>query len=85
MAATGQMAAIGSMRQRRVGLRRQPLGVHYPIRARRVLVEKNPRHTLRIPFLKAIFPDAKIIHIVRDGRDVTCSLVPGCGGLRGDT
>lgn len=45
-----------------------------------ILVEKNPRNSLRIPYVKAIFPDAKFIHIVRDGRDVACSLVPGCGG-----
>jgi len=44
------------------------------------LVEKNPRNTLRIPFLRAVFPEAKIVHIVRDGRDVACSLVPGIGG-----
>jgi len=47
---------------------------------RAVLVEKNPRNTLRIPFIRRIFPEAKIIHIIRDGRDVACSLVPGIGG-----
>lgn len=46
----------------------------------RIIVEKNPRNILRIPFLRAVFPEAKIIHIVRDGRDVACSLVPGLGG-----
>jgi len=45
-----------------------------------LVVEKTPRNVLRIPFLKAIFPDARIIHIVRDGRDVACSLMPGVGG-----
>lgn len=45
-----------------------------------LIVEKNPRNTLRIPYVREIFPEAKIIHIVRDGRDVACSLVPGCGG-----
>jgi len=45
-----------------------------------VIVEKTPRNVLRIPFLRAIFPDAQIIHIVRDGRDVACSLMPGVGG-----
>lgn len=44
-----------------------------------VLVEKNPRNILRIPYIKEIFPEAKIIHIVRDGRDVACSMIPGCG------
>lgn len=46
----------------------------------RVLLEKNPRNTLRVPYVRAIFPDAKFIHIIRDGRDVACSMVPGCGG-----
>jgi hypothetical protein len=45
-----------------------------------LVVEKNPRNTLRIPFLRAIFPSAPIIHIIRDGRDVACSLMPGVGG-----
>ena len=43
-------------------------------------VEKNPRNVLRIPYIKRIFPEAKIIHIVRDGRDVACSMLPGIGG-----
>jgi len=45
-----------------------------------VVLEKNPRHSIQIPFLRAVWPDCKIIHIVRDGRDVTCSLMPGIGG-----
>ncbi|MEE9466070.1 MAG: sulfotransferase [Candidatus Neomarinimicrobiota bacterium] len=45
-----------------------------------VLVEKCPRNVLRVPYLHAIFPEGGIIHIVRDGRDVACSMVPGCGG-----
>ncbi len=46
----------------------------------RLLVEKCPRNTLRVPFIRAVLPEAKIIHIVRDGRDVSCSLMPGIGG-----
>jgi len=45
-----------------------------------LLVEKNPRNVLRIPFITKIFPEARIIHVVRDGRDVACSLLPGIGG-----
>lgn len=45
-----------------------------------LVVEKNPRNALRIPFLRAVFPEAKLIHIIRDGRDVACSLLPGIGG-----
>jgi len=45
-----------------------------------IVVEKNPRHILRIPFIRAVFPEARIIHVIRDGRDVACSLMPGIGG-----
>ena len=45
-------------------------------------VEKNPRNVLRVPFLRAVFPEARLVHIVRDGRDVACSLMPGIGGER---
>jgi hypothetical protein len=44
---------------------------------RKMIIEKCPKNTLRIPYLKSIFPEAKIVHIVRDGRDVACSLRPG--------
>lgn len=46
----------------------------------RVLVEKMPTHSLRIPFIRRVFPEAKLIYIIRDGRDVACSLMPGVGG-----
>lgn len=46
----------------------------------RLIAEKSPRNILRIPFLQEVFPEAKIIHIIRDGRDVACSLLPGIGG-----
>lgn len=46
----------------------------------RMIIEKCPRNALRVPYLRKIFPEAKIIHIIRDGRDVTCSLKPGMGG-----
>lgn len=45
-----------------------------------LLLEKCPRNVLRIPFLQAVFPEAKFVHIVRDGRDVACSMLPGAGG-----
>jgi hypothetical protein len=45
-----------------------------------MVVEKSPRNALRIPFLRAVFPEARFVVIVRDGRDVACSLMPGIGG-----
>jgi hypothetical protein len=40
-----------------------------------ILLEKDPRHSLRIPFINVVFPRCKFIHIVRDGRNVACSLM----------
>jgi hypothetical protein len=40
----------------------------------RFLVDKSPLNSLKIPFVRQIFPDAKFIHILRDGRDVTLSI-----------
>jgi len=39
-----------------------------------IIVDKSPRNSLKIPFLLEIFPDAKFIHIIRDGRDATLSI-----------
>lgn len=36
--------------------------------------EKTPRHLLYIPQIKETIPDALIIHIIRDGRDVAASM-----------
>lgn len=38
-----------------------------------IVINKQPKNTLRIHFLKEIFPDSKIIHIIRDPRAVVCS------------
>lgn len=39
-----------------------------------VVIDKSPTHAFHIPFINAIFPHAKWIHILRDGRDVTLSI-----------
>ncbi len=36
-----------------------------------ILVEKTVSNTLRVPFVREIFPEARFIHLIRDGRDVT--------------
>ena len=41
----------------------------------KLLLEKNPKHVLRISFLDALFPWARFCHIVRDGRDTVASLM----------
>ncbi len=39
-----------------------------------IWVEKTPKNVLRFGFVRRRFPRARIVHIVRDGRDVVCSL-----------
>ena len=43
--------------------------------APRLWLEKNPKHVLRILFLATLFPQARFLHIIRDGRDATASLM----------
>lgn len=38
-----------------------------------IVLNRHPENSLRIHFMKRIFPAAKIIHIVRDGRAAVCS------------
>lgn len=40
-----------------------------------LVIEKNPKHVLRLGFLGVLFPWARFVHILRDGRDVTASLM----------
>src|SRR5271163_1149524 len=35
--------------------------------------ESTPKHLLYLPLIKKVMPDALVIHIIRDGRDVTAS------------
>lgn len=51
--------------------------------ARRV-VDKYPELVFRIPFVKALFPDARFVAILRDGVD-TCSSVTGWSRRKGTT
>ena len=37
---------------------------------KKYIIDKTPRNCLRIPFIHAIFPEAKIIMLLRDGRSV---------------
>ena len=42
-------------------------------RGKRRLCEKTPANSLRLAFVMQIMPDARVIHIVRNGRDVAAS------------
>jgi hypothetical protein len=39
------------------------------------LVEKSPKNSLRVPFMRALFPGARFVHLVRDPRTNVASLV----------
>lgn len=41
---------------------------------KRRLLEKLPDHAFQIPYVNAVFPEARWVHIVRDGRDVALSI-----------
>ncbi|MGB0743771.1 MAG: sulfotransferase family protein [Opitutales bacterium] len=38
------------------------------------LLEKTPQNCLRVPFVHAVFPDAKFVHIIRDGVESSLSI-----------
>lgn len=37
-------------------------------------VEKTPKHVMCLGYLLTAFPNGRFIHVIRDGRDVACSL-----------
>ncbi len=39
------------------------------------LIDKTPRNALRVPFIARVFPDARFVFLVRDGRDNVNSLI----------
>jgi hypothetical protein len=43
----------------------------------RYLVEKTPAHLFAMPLIAEIFPEARFIHVLRDGRDVYVSVRQG--------
>jgi len=47
------------------------------------VIEQTPEATFLIPLIARAFPEARFVHLVRDGRDVAASLV-GLGWLRAE-
>jgi hypothetical protein len=46
----------------------------------RVIVDKNPEYSLHIDLIRRMFPDAAVLHIIRDGRDVAASMLAASRG-----
>lgn len=40
------------------------------------VAERTPWHVVHMPLIAEIYPDARFVHIIRDGRDVARSIVP---------
>lgn len=40
-----------------------------------LILEKTPSNCLRIPFIRSVFPEARFVHLIRDGRSVIRSAV----------
>ena len=47
-----------------------------------ILLEKTVSNSLRIPYVLEVFPNAKFVHLVRDGRDVSESVLRQWGEVR---
>src|SRR5690606_26806424 len=39
------------------------------------LLEKTPKNTLRLPFLRQVFPDARFVYLYREPREVLASMI----------
>jgi len=55
----------------RVGFIRKSLHSLAKANSDDILIEKTVANTLRVPFVDAVFPSARYVHIIRDGREVT--------------
>jgi len=52
---------------------RNVFGCYQFLSRKKIFLNKSPMNTFRIPDILAIFPDARFIHIIRDGRAVAFS------------
>ena len=55
---------------------RATFGAYQFMRRKRVFLNNTPFHTFRIPYLMEMFPDARLLHIARDGRAVVHAYAP---------
>ena len=60
---------LGHVRGFAAGIMQLALEPHH-----RYLVEKSPAHLYTVPLISGLFPAARFIHVLRDGRDVCVSI-----------
>ena len=56
------------IRQTLTRMARRSKGISTPI-----VIEKSVSNVFRVPFIYSLFPEAKFVHLIRDGRDVAVS------------
>lgn len=66
-------AALDGAERTKAGALRAWLGAIAAHEGARIIGEKSPNHTTNIPELLSMFPGARVVHIVRDPRDVALS------------
>jgi hypothetical protein len=49
--------------------------LHGRVKERRLVGEKSPNYVRYLPTLHELWPQAKVVHLIRDGRDVTLSML----------
>jgi hypothetical protein len=49
--------------------------LHGEVKAKRLVGEKTPKYVRHLPTLHALWPHAKIVHLIRDGHDLVLSLL----------
>jgi hypothetical protein len=69
------------LRDTAVGIYRTALGSKP---SARVLLDKEPTNTFHLDLIVDLFPEARLIHLLRDGRDVASSLVAANHGWASD-
>lgn len=49
--------------------------LHGQVKGKPLVGEKSPGYVRHLPTLHALWPDAKVVHLIRDGRDVALSVL----------
>ena len=44
-----------------------------------VMIEKTPKNSLRVPFLRTVFPEARFVFLQRDARETVSSMIEAWG------